>query len=276
MPLRPKAMIARLPYLAMALCLLLLVWALPSMLILKKVVALLLLPAGIVWLGLATLVTWPGLKRGSRVVSILLLIAYTLAGNAWTGSWLLGTLEKPYIEVQTPDEPLDAVLVLGGGTSGRADGSAQLGPAGDRVMTAARWYHAGRTKFLIASGLSVTDIDGKRSLADDTAGIWKELAVPDHAVLRFQTPRTTSEEIREFKALVTTRGWNRIGICSSAWHLRRVEKLCANEGLSAIPVPADFLSTKLPFNAMYAVPQARGFQNVQKALWEYLGGLVGG
>ncbi len=260
----------------MALCVLLFLWAMPSLLILKKVIALLILPAGIVWLGLAILVSWPGLKRGARSLSILLFVTYTLAGNSWTGSWLLGTLEKPYVEIHAPDEPLDALLVLGGGTSGRPDGSAQLGPAGDRVITAARYYHAGRTKLLIASGLSVTDIDGKRSLADDTAGIWSELGIPKEAVIRFQTPRTTREEIREFKQLVQQRGWKHVGVCSSAWHLRRVETLCAAEGLQAIPVPADFLSTKLPLNAMYAVPQARGFQNVQKALWEYLGGLVGG
>lgn len=261
---------------ALAIFLVLFLWSMPSMLVLKKVIALLILPAGIVWLGLATLVSWPGLKRGARLLSILLFIACTLAGNAWTGSWLLGTLEQPYVDLQAPAAPLDALLVLGGGTSGRPDGSAQLGPAGDRVITAARCYHAGKTRLLIASGLSVTDIGGKRSLADDTARIWSELGIPNEAVIRFETPRTTREEIREFKQLIHERGWKHVGVCSSAWHLRRVEKLCAAEGLEAVPVPADFLSTKLPLNAMYAVPQARGFQNVQKALWEYLGGLVGG
>lgn len=42
-------------------------------------------------------------------------------------------------------------------------------------------------------------------------------------------------------------------------------------------VPARlFLSARLPWSAMYAVPQSRGFQNVQKALWEILGGATGG
>ena len=52
--------------------------------------------------------------------------------------------------------------------------------------------------------------------------------------------------------------------------------ICRNEGVGMIPLPADFLSARLPCNPMYAVPQARGFQNVQKALWEYLGSLAGG
>ena len=59
-------------------------------------------------------------------------------------------------------------------------------------------------------------------------------------------------------------------------HLRRVETICRSEGLQMVPIPADFLSGSLPWSPMYAVPQARGFQNVQKALWEYLGALTGG
>ena len=43
-----------------------------------------------------------------------------------------------------------------------------------------------------------------------------------------------------------------------------------------VPVPADFLSSPLPWSADVCRAQARGFQNVQKALWEYLGALTGG
>lgn len=52
--------------------------------------------------------------------------------------------------------------------------------------------------------------------------------------------------------------------------------ICRSEQVRMIPVPADFLSARLPWSPMYAVPQARGFQNVQKALWEYLGYLTCG
>jgi hypothetical protein len=55
-----------------------------------------------------------------------------------------------------------------------------------------------------------------------------------------------------------------------------VERICRSEGVELIPIPADFLSGPLPRSPMYAIPQARGFQNVQKALWEYLGAATGG
>jgi uncharacterized SAM-binding protein YcdF (DUF218 family) len=143
-------------------------------------------------------------------------------------------------------------------------------------MVPARLYHAGKTKHLVASGLSVTEIGKDRSLAGESAALWRELGIPDSAIIRLDTPRTTREEIVEYKKLLQARSWRRVGVCSSAWHLRRVETICRREGLVMIPIPADFLSSPLPWNAMYAVPQARGFQNVQKALWEYLGALTGG
>ena len=79
-----------------------------------------------------------------------------------------------------------------------------------------------------------------------------------------------------YKELMAARNWRRVGVCSSAWHLRRVERICRSEGVDMVPVPADFLSASLPWNPIYAIPQARGFQIVQKALWEFLGAAAGG
>ncbi len=262
--------------LAIGVCAGLLLSSFPSMLIAKKVIGFLIMPAGLIWLGLMVLVCWPGSKRWGRVMAILVLVVYTVSGNAWTGSWLLATLEKPYQKTAGPVEPFDAICVLGGGSSATPGGNVQLGPSGDRLIVPARMFSKGEVKHLVASGLSVTDIRGSRSLADDTAEVWHELGIPEEAITRISTPRTTSEEIREYKKLVAEKGWKRVGVCSSAWHLRRVMKLCEKEGVTMVPVPADFLSAKLPWTPMYAVPQARGFQNVQKAIWEYLGDLGGG
>lgn len=258
------------------LCAGLMLWSLPSLLIAKKVIALLILPSGLVWLGLLALIGWPGLKKTGRCFTILLFVIYTVAGNAWTGAWLLGKLESPYTAAAHPAGSFDAICVLGGGSSATPDGEAQLGPAGDRLIVPARLFLSGKTKHLVTSGLSVTDIRGSRSLADDTASVWLDLGIPEAAITRLSAPRTTGEEIRAYKALVAAKGWTRVGVCSSAWHLRRIQQLCRSEGADLVPVPADFLSASLPWTPMYAVPQSRGFQNVQKALWEFLGGVTGG
>ena len=256
--------------------LLLVLGALPSLLIAKKVIVLLVLPTGLLWLGLMALAGWPGLKLWSRSLAVLVLIGYTLSGNAWLGAWLLGRLEAPYVGLARPAGHFDAICMLGGGSSARPDGGPQLGPSGDRLLVPAKLFIVGQTAHLVASGLNVTDSGGTRSLADDTAALWRDLAIPATAMTRLSEPRTTREEIRAYKELIAAHGWQRVGVCSSAWHLRRVEAICRAEGIRLIPLPADFLSTSLPWSPMYAVPQARGFHNVQKALWEYLGALTGG
>lgn len=262
--------------LPLAVCAILMICSAPSWLIVKKVIGFLLLPSGLVWLGLMALAAWPGLSRCGRGLALMILCAYTLAGNAWFGGWLLAKLESPYAAMAHPAEPFDAICVLGGGSSATPAGEAQLGPSGDRLIVPAKLFLSGKTRHLVASGLSVTDIEGSRSIADDTATLWIALGIPDSAIIRLSTPRTTSEEIRAYKQLIAAQSWNRVGVCTSAWHLRRVENLCRKEGVSMIPVPADFLSSPLPWTPMYAVPQSRGFQNVQKALWELLGGMAGG
>lgn len=218
----------------------------------------------------------PGLAWKARLFALTVLAFYTVAGNAWVGGWLLAKLEAPYVAMSRNTEKFDAICVLGGGTSSTPDGVAQSGPAGDRLLVPARLFLRGQSRHLVASGLSVTDTGGKRSLADDTASIWKELGIPASSITRLSEPRNTSEEIRTYRGLLATKGWKRVGVCSSAWHLRRVMKICEKEGVELIPVPADFLSVDLPWSPLYAVPQARGFQNVQKALWEYLGAATGG
>ena len=257
-------------------CVVLLLASIPSLLIAKKVIGLLVLPSGIVWLGLLAIVGWPGLRRSGRAFAALIWVVYTLAGNAWVGTWWLAKLESPYVAMAHPVQPFDAICVLGGGSSATPNGDAQLGPAGDRLIVPACLFLSGKTRHLVTSGLSVTDITGSRSLADDTAAVWLDLGIPESAITRLSAPRTTAEEIQVYKQIIAENSWQRVGVCSSAWHLRRVEKLCRSQGVTLIPVPADFLSASLPWSPMYAVPQARGFQNVQKALWEILGGITGG
>lgn len=250
--------------------------AMPSWLVAGKIVGLLVMPAGLVWLGLLTLCGWPGLGKVPRLIAIGVAMLYTVSGNAWFGGWLLERLEAPYAGIKDPAVAFDAVCVLGGGTSARPDGTPQLGPAGDRLATPARLFLTHKTDHLVASGLNVTDIGGSRSIAGDTARIWEDLGIPAASMTLLEKPRNTREEILEYKKLIAEKGWKRVGVCSSAWHLRRVEAICRRERVEMIPVPADFLSSPLPWSPLYAVPQARGFQNVQKALWEMLGAVKNG
>ena len=116
--------------------LLLAVWIGLGRFVLKKLLTGLAMPCGLVWLGIG-MAFYLALLQRSKGLSWLLgvvLIGYTVAGNALVGQWLMGTLEEQFYSIDAfAGEPFETVVVLGGCTEQLANGQVQLGSSGDRV-----------------------------------------------------------------------------------------------------------------------------------------------
>ena len=240
----------------------------------RKVAAMLVLPVGLLWIAGWMMLFAPRLKFKVRLGLLAGWLLYSSAGSPYVGIALLRRLEKPFYGWEEIPEPLDALALLGGGTILSPGGLPALGTHGDRVLRPAIHYHAGDAIRLISAGRSVTEIGDDRLLARETSEIWQSLGVPREAILELNEPRNTSEELAALAALLASHPeWKRVGLCSSASHLRRAFHEAEKQGLDLIPVPSDFRSTPLPLSPLYLVPQGRGFRDVQTALWEYLGAL---
>jgi uncharacterized SAM-binding protein YcdF (DUF218 family) len=133
---------------------------------------------------------------------------------------------------------------------------------------AAALYARGRTPILVTSGSSV---DGRRDYSAEASALWRDMGVPDPAILRLPHVRNTSEEVAAYTRLVAERGWKRIGIVTSARHLPRALALCRRHGLSAEPLPTDFRAEQPPSSLFVLVPEGEAFADVEDAVWEYLG-----
>jgi uncharacterized SAM-binding protein YcdF (DUF218 family) len=246
----------------------------------RKLAGLLLMPVGLVWLGLGAFVLAPLLERDLRRTAprALLLAFYTLSGNLWVGSWLTDRLQDG-IPVALPTGHLDAVFVLGGGTSPGPHGG-QLNGSSERLRVAELLYQRGVTPLLVSSGSSIGELEAKRSLADETAAFWKEWGVPAQAIVTLDAPEliNTDAELRAYQAEKARRGWARVGLVSSAWHLPRALRICKKLGLEVVPIAADFHGGDAPTasSLLSVVPQLSGFGLVQGALWEGLGMLKDG
>jgi uncharacterized SAM-binding protein YcdF (DUF218 family) len=243
---------------------------------LQKVGGMLLMPAGLCWLLLLGL-TAAALLAGrwwSAGLACAAWLLYTASGSIWLGTALLASLEGQVLP--GPDlatvEPFDAVFVLGGGTERMPDGSPSLGEAGDRVLIAARLHLAGKAPVLVTGGSS---IDGARDLGSEVRSLWRGVGVSDSAVVLEPLPRITRDEIARYHALAQERGWKRVGVISSAWHLPRVLDHCRRLGWTVVAIPGDARSRPYPTQFLYFIPQSRGFDYVQTACWERLGRLIG-
>jgi uncharacterized SAM-binding protein YcdF (DUF218 family) len=245
---------------------------------LRKFVSQCLMPAGLVWLGLAalTLALWQRRQRRFAAASLVLWLAYTLAGNVWLGNAMIGWLQRGY-ETGGPaaSGPFDAVLVLGGGMDVSDDGQPRFAEGGDRVVHAVRVYRAGHVGLLLASGPPVRLSDGRlTSYPAATAAIWEQLGVPAADILQVVGPKTTTDEVLALKKLIGERGWRRVGVITSAWHMPRAMRLCRRYGVDAVPFPTDVRGSE-EVKLRYLVPQWLGFEQVQLASWEILGMLAG-
>ena len=259
----------------------------------EKVATALALPLGIVWLTLIGV--WAGLfwsrQYGWMSVLFVPLLLLTALGNGYVAASLAGRLEASYSAAiptaltnhvdQPPredpllrDEPavasVDVVVVLGGGVGQYADGTAGGNRNADRLLMAARLYHAGLTPRLHCTG---EQPDSLRTLERTEGQLAREvlvsLGVPPDAVT-VGGGRNTSEE---FTGLAETFPNERIGVVTSAWHLKRAERLAAAAGVDVVPFPCDFLAAGPSPHGVKAllafVPQSAALDTATRSIREF-------
>lgn len=261
------------------------VFAAPMGLILSKTIARAILPLGLLWL-LLLLITAVHLvadRRKQAAKTAALALALTVLGNEPLGQGLMQLLEEPYQQDPFAQGEFDAVVVLGGGAQESPHGHFELGPSGDRIFLGTRLWMAKKTPLLVTTG---TPIEGFKRPFDSlqaTTTMWSEAGVDPAAIIAVTGTRTTSEEAAQVTKLARERGWKRIGLVTSAWHLRRATRLFGRAvgngsdrgALDVVPLAADHRGTP-SWEGLYSlVPVGNGAWLQQKAVWEYIGAFVG-
>ncbi|MGA2082674.1 MAG: YdcF family protein [Holophaga sp.] len=246
---------------------------------LEKTLPLLVMPVGLLWLLLLGLALFCLRRRqwSAGILGLGLAALYACAGNPYLANLLVQDLERriPLVDVDRL-EPFDAVFVLGGGSEQDPAGRPELSGAGDRVFLAARLWHAGKARVLVASGVADTGIGGFRDGGQETRVLWRAVGIPDSAILPVAARCwNTRDEIKAYAELQARQGWKRVGLVSSASHLPRAMALAEKAGLACTPLGADRLGRFHPFRIRDLVPQGDGFECNQRACWEYLGRWLG-
>ena len=172
-------------------------------------------------------------KRKVRWLLLAMLAGVTLLSVSLVAGLLYRFLESDYPMRRAGDEPKgDAIVVLGGGMSYRpGEPYADCNDAADRVWHAARLYKAGRAPVVIVSGIGESRA-GKPFLRD--------LGVPASAILVDDESHTTHENAANVVKMLRRRGYRRVLLVTSAWHLRRSVMLFRKQGVEVIPVGTDY------------------------------------
>ena len=208
-------------------------------------------PLFLFWFGIITaaLVARGRGERGVFRGLMLLALGLWAASSSYVMHKVFTKWEQSYACVPFDEIPeYDVVVVLGGGSSTRPPGDPQFGIAGDRMGFAARLYHQGKAKKLIATG-SVLEL--KASLvgelkqgegpSEQTLRLWTDMGIPEADIIRIEG-QNTSSEMRELASREDLWRGKRTGLITSAYHMPRAMKLAERAGLTFAPIPTDLWS----------------------------------
>ncbi len=248
----------------------------------EKIATALAMPSGMIWYVLTGLVltAWISYQRKLAAMLFVSWAMFSVAGNGLFVTWLVTTLEGPYVQIDPlQSEPYDVVVLLGGGASIAANDRPQGNASGDRLILAAQLYHQGLAKRLICTGRRIEGMDSIGiDPAQASATVLQGLGVPESAIEQLGG-RTTSEEMETLGERFSD-SEQRVGVVTSAWHLPRAMRLANRNNFQPDPLPADFLSepkrTLTTAETILAyIPSADSLHATTRVTKEYLGMLVG-
>ncbi|MCP9904114.1 YdcF family protein [Cyanobium sp. BA5m-21] len=150
----------------------------------------------------------------------------------------------------------DAVVVLGGGLRPALPPrqGVEVAEGGDRLLRGLQLVRRGLAPLLVTSGgrVSFTGHDPAPPEALWARDLAQELGLPADRILINPGSRTTAEEARDIGALGQRRGWSRVLLVTSAFHMpRSLATFQQRSGLTVVPVACDY---QLPDRAHYGKP----------------------
>ncbi len=243
------------------------------MLFLNKLLPVFVLPIGLVII----LVTLGTLKKWRWLV-FTALAGLLVASLPVTGFWLVGRLESVHPRLKMAVAPeADVVLVLGG-TMGPPAAEGYLPDWADsmeRFEGGVALMQTGKAARLLFTG-APRSTDG--SIGSEGAAM-RALAiqrgVPADRVEVTGTVGNTADEARALQQHCAERGFKRVLLVTSAWHMPRAMRQFRKTGLEITPFPVDYragVADQRPLPYLDWLPSAvNGLGNTELALRECYG-----
>lgn len=212
-----------------------------------------------------------GKKKGGALFLFLTIVLFYGFSIEPVSNYLSYKLEKDYIKSRSVEEKitLDVIAVLGGGTYDiHALNKTFPGEATTiRLVHAVRKYKEYSAKYLVCVGSS----DSKISDAEQMAQMAEEFGVPKERIRIEPKSKTTYENAVEFNKMFVDKGM-KIGLVTSAYHMKRSETEFRKFFSNVLPLPAGYLyASPAGTPAVRYIPQSRWLFHNQLIFKEYVG-----
>jgi uncharacterized SAM-binding protein YcdF (DUF218 family) len=237
-----------------------------------------LLPLFVSPLAVVVLFLLVGLRRPRKWPIVAALASIWVFGAPFFADAFLWTLERRYPPVDTAFcAQADAVVVLGGILR---DPSSTIAPfewsdCANRFEKGVDLLNAGKARYLVFTGAKFTDSPAVPSEGELLRQVALRRGVPDTSIVVTERVINTATEAQAVRNLARQRGWRRILLVTSAYHMPRAMLLFRPSAVEVLPVPADFhvagSESWTQFSLSRFLPQGYGFFWSDVAAREYLG-----
>lgn len=240
------------------------------MLFFNKFLPLFFLPIG--WVLLLVLF---GLWKKRRWPLVAALVVLLVASMPYVGGRLLGRVETKHpVLAISQVEPVDAVVVLGGilGPKAAADFVPNLTETGERFEAGVTLMQARKAPWLVFSGAKMGWRDTTATEGDELKRLAVARGIPGDQIVVTDYVANTADEAKAIAALMRDRGWKRVVLVTTGWHMPRSALQFRKAGVDCILFPVDlrFDPARRP-NLIDFVPRGEAWMNTETALRETYG-----
>jgi uncharacterized SAM-binding protein YcdF (DUF218 family) len=234
-----------------------------------------LLPIFVLPLGWVVALLLYGIVRRRRRPVIAALVVLYVCSMPLVGDGLFHWLESAYPPLAITDvEKADAIVPLGGifGPAAPPGKLANVGEAGERLEAGIQLWQKRRAPWLVFTGARMpwskaAEVEGAASARAAIAR-----GIPAEKVLLTREVGNTAAEARAVADLMRERGWRKIILVTSAWHMRRAARQFRKAGVDFIPFPVDYrIDPQGRVSLLDLLPRAEGLSLTETALREAYG-----
>jgi len=243
------------------------------MLFLNKLLPMFVLPLG--WVFIFLVVGLFRRKRWPVIVATVLL--YVCSTGIVSGS-LIRALESGYPPVSLDRaEKADAIVVLSGMFGAASPPGCQgclpnLNESNERLEGGIQLWQRHKAAYLVFTGGRIpweaqAEVEGASAKR-----VAEARGVPADKILITTEVGNTEDESRAAAAMMRERGWSKIILVTSSWHMRRAGRLFHKAGVDFVPFPVDFQTdAHSSLTLLDFLPAARALDKTEQALRELYG-----
>ncbi len=210
-----------------------------------------------------------GKKRsGPIILPVTFLVLYIVSISPVSNA-LCYIIEKDYLlQNNAGVDHLDIVVVLGGGVSDNQylPETIPSDKTASRLLYAVQVFRKTGAKYLVFAGKGT----GRISEAEVMKGVSVRLGVSPYSIKVDPVSRITWEHAEELNKMFQNKDM-KIGLVTSAYHMKRSEREFRKYFSHVIPMPSDYLYSLQPFSIMIFLPASGNLYEFSTALHEMIG-----